>query len=226
MKRYLILSTFVMSSLVGNPFHYCYAPFLGHENANEYYTQLIQKAAQDFDYFKEIPVKQMNTLLTRLARSELHSFTMFGIWLNQPLLDQCDECVRNWILYHEVAHYLAGHHLKVLGLLSLVGPFIGMNYSYVNNRWGKLLASVSSTLCSVRLYNYVLKPYVKEQEKDADLKVLRLWHSLKKVQDITDYLDYLYQRIQNGHGAQTDGWHYTLQEQYEYLSITYMALLR
>lgn len=224
MKRYLIFSVLAISSLAGNPFHHCYAPFLGHENATEYYTQLIHKAAHDFGYHKTIPVKQMNTVLMRLVRLELHSFTMFGVWLNQSSLDQCDESVRQWILYHEVAHYLAGHHLKVLGLLSLVGPFIGMNYSYVNSRWGKLLAGVSSTLCLIRLYSYVLKPYVREQEKDADLRVLRLWHQLKRDTDIIDYLDYLNQCIQNGEGAQTDGWHYTIQEQYEYLSITYNAL--
>lgn len=226
MKPYLMVLLFSISSLAGNPFHYCYAPFLGLDDANEYYIQLIDQAAQDFGYHKKIPVKQMNTMLTRVGRSELYSFTMLGIWLNQPLLDQCDECVRNWMLYHEVAHYLECHHLKVLGLLALVGPFIGMNYSYVNNRWGKLMGAVSSGLCSYRLYNYVLKPYVKAQEKDADLMVLRLWHALKKDEQIIAYLDYLKKLIQDDDADTTKDWHYTIQEQYEYLTTTYLALLR
>lgn len=225
MKYYLILTILLVGSVSSNPLYHCYAPFLGNKNAHEYYTQQVQDAAADFGYKKTIPVKQMNTMVNRLMGGHLLSFTMFGIWLNQDSLDACDSIERTWIIYHEVAHYLAGHHARVLGLLALVGPFIGINHSYIKNKWGSIMALISSGLCTYRLKSYVLKPYVKAQEKEADLRVLRLFCKIQKYDLIEKYLDHLRVLIQEGKGDETDGWHYTIQEQFEYLNSTYISLI-
>lgn len=226
MKLILIIGALVCSlQSYAHPLHHCYSPFLGNKNANEYYTQLVQEAAADFGYAKIIPVKQMNNWVCRLMGADLHSFTMFGIWLNQDSLDACDSVERNWIIYHEVAHYHARHHTRVLGLLALVGPFIGINHSYIKNKWGNILAVISSGLCTYRLHSYVLKPYVKAQEKEADLMVLRLLHKTKKYNVIEKYLDHLRILIQEGKADESDGWHYTIQEQFEYLNMAYISLM-
>lgn len=226
MKPILFIGALLCSlQSYAHPLHHCYAPFLGYKNANGYYTQLVHEAAADFRYENIIPVKQMNDSARRLIGYDLPAFTMGGIWLNQESLDTCPDIERYWIIYHEVAHYVAGHHSHLISLLSLVSPLISINYSYMQTSWGTIIALISSGLLSYRLKRYAIQPFVKAQAKEADLMVLRLFFKNKKFTLINEYLDHLRMLLEFGKGDESNGWHHSFQEQFEYLNGTYISLL-
>lgn len=230
MKKILLLS-FVMglpTVISANPLSLFYASVFGNENASGSYQKMIQHAFEDYGYpfDSSVPIKKMNSLASKLVGAQLYSFTMFGFWLNEELLDDADESIRAWIIYHEVAHYILGHHAKALGLAAIMIPLIAMTNSFAQYRYGKLPGLAIAGSFAYGLHSYALKPYIKQQEKEADLAVLRLLWRIDKVHPIiSHYLDFLQKNVESNGGDQTDGWHYTLAEQYEYLNGTYLTLM-
>ncbi len=197
-----------------------YAPLFGTQNAREQYQKIIQQALQEFGYtdFEKVSIKKMNSMAQKLIGAQLYSFTLFGIWLNEELLEQENETIRYWLLYHEAAHVALHHHAKALGLCATLIPAVCTIYYLSKNVLDSSIGSLAATsLFSYGLLTYALKPYIREQEKEADLAVVRLLCSTKKTDIIKDYLNYLRARIADGDGNATDGWHYTIAQQYEYI---------
>lgn len=227
MKKILfLLFVFVPSTILTNPLYHFYTPFFGNQNASEPYQKLVQQAYNDYAQNGcTIPVKKMNSLVSKLVGGQLYSFTMFGIWLDEDLLDAVDESVRKWIIYHEVAHYILGHHAKALGLVATMVPLFGVTNVCSQNAYGRLQGSIIAGLFAYGLHLYALKPYIKEQEKEADLAVVRILCATQQHTIVDEYLAHLKNFIDDGMGDSTDGWHYSIVEQYEYITSTYHALL-
>ncbi len=209
-----------------NPLPILYTSLFGDEDASAPYQELAQQAAQDYGYSGNelIPVKKMNSFAARVMGFELYSFTMNGIWINEKLINQCNNELRTWLIYHEVAHYCAGHHAKALGLAALMIPFVATTYSLsksvINSR---LVALLSAGLFAYGLHSYSLKPYVKEQEKEADLTVVRTMIATKRYSVIDSYINFLKDRIVYADEDGSDEWHYTATEQHEYIVSCYLC---
>lgn len=229
MKKAISILAFLYSvNLQSNPLHSVYSPFFGSQDASERYQKLVQEAYNDYGQASccSIPVKKMNSFVSKFIGGELFSFTMFGIWLNEELLDAADESVRTWIIYHEVAHYILGHHAKAIGLVATSIPLFAVTNVHAQNTYGRLPGSLITGMFAYGLHLYALKPYIKNQEKEADLAALRvLWRKNKFNPIISHYLDFLQKRAESDAGNETDGWHYTVSEQYEYLNGTYLTLM-
>lgn len=220
MKKYILLLLFVIIpySHAFNLLPKFYQSIFGNQEASHYYQQLVHEAAHDFGFKNTISVKKMNSVASHLIGAELCSFTLFGIWLNEEVLDTCDESLRTWFIYHEVAHNICRHHAKALGVSVLLATVIGSSW-YCSNRIIKntLFAAGTSGIISYSLYNFALKPFIKEHEKNADLAAVTILVNAGKQEIVNTYMSYLEKQREEGNGQASDGWHYTIEEQLHYL---------
>lgn len=220
LSLFILVMSFHSLNSIPNPLAKIYPFIFGNGDASEQYQKLVHQAFQEYGYSKdfEVPVKKMNTVGQKIIGAQLYSFTLFGIWLNEELLDAADENVRQWMIYHEVAHSILAHHAIAIALSAFMVPFIGSSY-YLTKFATKstALGSLAAGLCSIGVLQHIIKPAIKEQEKEADLAALRVLITLKKQEVIVGYLKHLQELIDQGYGHETDGWHYTVHEQYEYL---------
>lgn len=220
-KKYVfsLLFLIIQNSFAFNPIPKLYQSIFGSENVNEYYENIVNEALQDFECAQDaFAVKKMNSVAKHLIGAELCSFTLFGIWLNEEILDTCDESLRRWFIYHEVAHVVCRHHAKALGVSVLLATVIGSSW-YCSNRIIKntLFTAGTSGIISYSLYNFALKPFIKEQEKNADLAAVTILVNAGKQEIVNTYMSYLEKQRDEGDGQASDGWHYTIEEQLHYL---------
>lgn len=218
-----IFSTQLQASLINVP----YQVLLGNKDAASIYKDSVIQALKDFNvaHPENVPVKQMNSIAQKFIGSQLYTFTLFGIWLNEELLAQESKEIQEYRIYHEAAHYALGHHGKALGSIGLAIPVVAAipvvykEYASSLNISDQLSSWISRLLTagiSYGVYKEIFKRSIKEQEKEADLAAIRLLCSLGKESIVHAYLQELNSLITQGFADSTDGWHYTVQEQYEY----------
>ncbi len=84
-----------------------YSMVFGKEEASDHYKEIVHAALEQagIENAKEIPIKKMNGVSLYLAGDRLFSYSMFGIWLNEELLDQYDEVERVSVLHREAVQY-------------------------------------------------------------------------------------------------------------------------
>lgn len=193
MKKFMLLVLLTAYNYALNPVSLVEAIIFGNQNASEFYQSKIKQALQEYGYGAvAIPVKKMNSLADKLIGNQLYSFTLFGIWLNEKLLNNCDEEIRTWLLYHEVAHNISNHHAKAIGLVLTLLPALALTYKSLRSEFSsRLVALCGTSLLSYGLFKYAVQPYVKEQEKEADLITLRLLNSTNRTSVVQKYLSFL-----------------------------------
>ena len=217
---FILMISFHSLNSIPNPLAKIYPFIFGNDDASEQYQKLIRQAFQEYGYSKdfEVPIKKMNSVGQKIIGTQLYSFTLFGIWLNEELLDAADENVRQWMIYHEVAHSILAHHAIAIALSAFMVPLIVSTYylpKFVTK--SSLIGGLCAGLYSYSALQHIIKPAIKEQEKEADLAALRVLITPRNQKVIVGYLKHLQELIDQGYGHETDGWHYTLHEQYEYL---------
>jgi Zn-dependent protease with chaperone function len=160
-----------------------YCLFLGDTDVPYEYKQMVYQALRDFglENPSEVSVKQMNGVGPAFARVNLSSFTAFGIWLDVRYLNKCSEEEKIFHVYHEVAHYVLNHHVKILvgcggvialliaGLVKLHGT-LGVSSAILKET---LIGGVG-ILAVLAGYRYILPYFVKKQEKQADIMAAKI----------------------------------------------------
>ncbi len=154
-----------------------YAAIFGNHNVRVVNQQAMLQALTDFGVAdaKSVPVKKMNSVARQIMGSGTVSFTLEGIWLDEDLLDTLSDDIRDFIFYHEAAHYAAGHHyafVKRAAALVLsaglgaagAGYFAGKHLTWQNC----LCLALVSSGGSYAICEYLLKSYEVEQEFEAD----------------------------------------------------------
>ncbi len=198
-----------------------YCTILGDKDASPHYQATTREALHNFGVkdVDNVPIKKMNTIPQHIMGNKLYSFTMFGIWFNEDLLNKCDEAEQLFMIHHEAAHYANKHHPKVL--LSLLPiPLLLLLIK-------KVVPSSSSTVISARgiaagalimLTALGMPALIKTQEKEADLEAARILCNNNQQEILQEYINTLQEHINDGSGNSTDGWHKTVAEQYQYLT--------
>ncbi len=221
MRFYRYIYLFILSSSVlmqANPMQKIYASVFGDQEVSSEYKTLVQEALDDYGYPRAVSVKKMNTIGSRLVDLQLYSFTLFGIWLNEDLLNSCDINLKKWLIYHEVAHVVHKHHAKAIALTGMIAALSLAQYHFAahlfqNKSFAGTLAAASGAL----LFINSLKCFIRAQEKAADLAAVKtLCHNGKKY-IAQSYLEYLNNLIKEGQSNENDGWHYDFKDQAEYL---------
>lgn len=229
MKHNRLFSIFLFSFLfmqtinASCPF---YNVIFGNEDVSKPYKKQITKALRDFkvSHPEKVAIKKMNSFASRLLGAELYSFTLAGIWINESALNTLTESAREFKLYHEAAHYALGHHAQALGLVATALPlmttfpllFRSAYYRTAFKKLGNIFVYAASALSWYGIYAYGLKPYIKEQEKAADLAATRMLCSIGKESTVQNYLN----ELRNELTVQTvaDDWHYSNAQEYEYIA--------
>lgn len=203
-----------------------YNVIFGNEDVSKPYEKLVIKALRDFkvSHPEKVAIKKMNSFASRLLGNELYSFTLAGIWINESALNTLTESAREFKLYHEAAHYALGHHAQALRLVATALPlmttfpllFRSAYYHSVYKKCGNIFAYGATALSWFGLYTYGLKPFIKEQEKAADLAATRKLCSLGKAATVRAYLHELKKEMIAT--APSDDWHYSATEEYEYIA--------
>ena len=229
MRHNRLLPIFVFSFLFITPINgSCpfYNVIFGNEEVPAPYKKQITQALRDFkvSHPEKVAIKKMNSFASRLLGNELYSFTLAGIWINEPALNTLTESAREFKLYHEAAHYALGHHAQALGLVATALPlmttfpllFRSAYYHSVYKKCGNIFAYGATALSWFGLYTYGFKPFIKQQEKAADLAAVRMLCSIGKEEVVQDYLN----ELRNELTLQTvaDDWHYSAAEEYEYMT--------
>ncbi|OQA35971.1 MAG: Peptidase family M48 [Candidatus Dependentiae bacterium ADurb.Bin331] len=202
-----------------------YNVIFGNEDVSVSYKKQITNALRDFNVPQpeKVAVKKMNSVAARLLGNELYSFTLIGIWLNEPALNTLTESAREFKLYHEAAHYAHKHHAQALGLAATALPlmttfpllFRSAYYHSAYKKLGNIFAYSATALSWYGLYSYALKPFIKEQEKQADLAAARMLCAKGKKEIVEAYLNQLKNQLAD---FSSDDWHYSQAEEYEYLA--------
>ena len=232
--KILFLIVTIASPLYASITNAPYQLMLGNKDASSAYKDRAMQALKDFHVsdFQQVPVKQMNSIAQALIGSQLYSFTLFGIWLNEELLAQESSAILEYRIYHEAAHYALGHHSKALGIFAITIPAVAavpVLYKYYSvphlhrtvspylagqiNKWA---SGLLTTAVAYGVYKIGIQATIKEQEKEADLAAIRLLCKLGKEDVVHAYLQDLNELMAQGFGNETDGWHYTVAQQYEY----------
>jgi hypothetical protein len=203
-----------------------YNVIFGNEEVSAHYKKLAMKALRDFKVGKaeKVAIKKMNSFASHLLGAELYSFTLAGIWINEPALNTLTESAREFKLYHEAAHYALGHHAQALGLVAAALPLMttfpllyrSAYYHSAFKKLGNLFVYAASALSWYGICAYGFKPYIKEQEKAADLAATRMLCSIGKESIVQAYLN----ELRNELTAQTvsEDWHYSNAQEYEYIA--------
>ena len=89
-------------------------------------------------------------------------------------------------------------------------------YHSAFKKLGNAFAYGVSALSWYGIYAYGFKPYIKEQEKEADLAATRMLCSIGQESIVQAYLN----ELRNELTLQTvaDDWHYSAAEEYEYMT--------
>lgn len=205
-----------------------YCLILGDKEVRLEYKEIAQEALKEFgvEELEDVPIKQMNWVGPTFAQTDLSSFTAFGIWLNEAYLDACTQEEKIVHIYHEAAHYAKNHHLKILigtsayfsiglgGLIGLYSLFESFDPTLKNT-----LVACIGILLTVRGYHYILPRFVKEQEKEADLKAIKKLIISGK-QDVVDaYLHTLRERVAEKQIHDVNMWWYSDKEIVAYLDM-------
>jgi Zn-dependent protease with chaperone function len=212
---FLIIFLFFSGSCSAFPFDSLYAKIFGEEPVSEYYSVLLKQALRDFGCqdCDDVPLYKMNSRASTLIGSELYSFTLTGIWINEPVLQNCSEHQKYFILYHEAAHYAHHHHAKALvALLLTVSAAVGLNI-IVHTQLKSAFGTLASLVFSIAGSYWLLKSIIKEQEQSADLAAAQLLCQLDKAIIVQHHLDSLIEQINEGE-EDTDSWHYPISEQF------------
>lgn len=201
-------------TLFNTPYHYLF----GNKDASATYRSKVAEALSHFnvEYSERIPVKKMNALASKLVGTELVSFTLFGIWLNEEELNILDDDSRDFLIYHEAAHYALNHHAKTIGILAATIPLIAafpLANTNKDYRFSKIASICMAAGVTLGMYT-LLKPFVKEQEKEADVAATRLLCKIGKADVV---LKHLYNLAQNISYDLNDDWHYSIADEYKYI---------
>lgn len=214
-----------------DPIAHLYASLFGTSDASNYYKEIVQQACADFGKKSTtLSIKKMNTLADRLIGAQLYAFTLYkAIWLNEEALKEIEALYGKdivvWIIYHEVAHYILNHHAKAVFLYAIFSTAtLGIGYYFGQFYKNKLIVVSLASFFAYDAHMYIGKQYVKEQEKAADCAAIKVLYATKQCHIINALMQYLLLLIAEGRGAETDGWHYSLQEQYNYCCSTYASL--
>lgn len=203
-----------------------YCSVFGSENASDYYQEKVKEALTAFGVndVNHVPIKKMNRTAAFFVGDQLYSFTMFGIWLNEELLDKCEESERVFALYHEAAHYARKHHQKVLlsllptALLVEIIPLIRKQMVKSPDKYVQAGSTIGLTLLAALLVDQLLLcPLIKSQEQEADEQAACKLNSLGRTSVVDDCVKQLHELLQDGHSGKTDRWHRNIPEQIAYL---------
>jgi len=206
-----------------------YCAVLGNEDASMKYQEIIREALQDFGVveFNTVAVKKMSSLPKRLLGNSLISFTMQGIWIDEELLLECPEEEVVFTLYHEAAHYVKRHHAK---LLLMVVPasviFYGITHWPASLLERKLkykllkvgLIGLLSGGALMALDRFLMRPLVREFEKDAELEAARLLCRLHKQKIVSAHIDFLKSSLLDKSDNNTESWWYSLADRIKFVS--------
>ncbi|HZW60906.1 MAG TPA: M48 family metalloprotease [Candidatus Babeliales bacterium] len=216
-------------------FGYVYSSLLGKEDASPYYHKLVVQALKAYGVKKaeKVLIKKMNGIGPALAgidKDQLLSFTAFGIWLNEELLNHEDEAIRIMIIYHEAAHYVQKHHQQIvasLATLSLITAAIFTASSYVSpQRWAQMATAAAWTGATWWGFDkFIFTPLVLSQEETADLEATRVLVADGKQKIVQQFMKHLKQQVDSGNGTNaTDRWHETIAKQLESIKTYYEQL--
>lgn len=211
-------------SILANPAQTLYCTLLGNHDASPRYQAIIRKALEELNvpHTDQVAIKKMNAIAPTLFGNDLCSFTAFGIWVNEELLEECSNAVQTFQLTHEAAHYARGDHQQILKQCALL-PLAYGAIGYASSKLplptlGRIAAGIAaSAAVTCGFIEWTLRPLVKAQEKEADLEALRLLTLRGDRKSIEQYKRYLRALIAAGYGNDTDGWHPTIAEQADYI---------
>jgi hypothetical protein len=206
----LILACITMSPMHGFSLQSCinplYTTLLGNEDASENYKESIRSALKDSGVtdIEQIAIKKMNGVASCLVGSELCSFTLFGIWINEPAWDTIDPLHREFMIYHEAAHYARNHHQTLLAslapsaLLTLLIPIVSPYLLSESNRTAKWATPITLELINLCVvYKLIAQPLIQRQEDEADRAALQTLHALGKDDVVNAYIKNL-EHLANG----------------------------
>jgi len=196
-----------------------YELIFGSQDASESYQRAARIALADYGVTNPelVAIKQINPKASTLIDKDLLSFTLFGIWLNEQALNEIDPAIKEWAIYHEVAHHVLNHHAKALALTSLLGLLIAQQFCYTpfDNK-------AINALCTglVGYFSYeTLKSYVRVQELQADIEATRILCLIGKKETVESYLKLLKEEMVAG--SPSDEWHYSFADQYSTINYYY-----
>jgi Peptidase family M48 len=199
-----------------------YCSLLGDQDVDVAYKNTVYKALHTFGVYdtEGIPVKRMNAVGPTIAKLPLFSFTAFGIWLNEDFLAPCSENEKIFFLYHEAAHYAYKHHQHVLAVealyLSLVMGLVHVLLRNRNRILHHLALGYGTGIASVINYFFILPPFIKSQEKEADIQAVRAL--MKDYPYVVNHrIEELKHLVAAGEDVQDGRWWCSHQEQIEYL---------
>lgn len=164
-----------------------YCKILGNNDASAQHTEAFKQALSDLGAKDTtIPIKQMGAIGPVIAMQNLTSFTANGIWINEEhynKLLQENKDLYDFLVLHETAHYIKGHHKFLLKNILLKSTtalvtlyLLSKCHKHVFNKdlpsQHKLIASA----LTVAALGLTMPKYVQHQEVEADIYAAAALH--------------------------------------------------
>ncbi len=200
-----------------------YASLFGKQDASSWYQAATKKALEQFEVNSDaIGIKRMNGVGPFVVGSGLFAFSMNNVWYDETLLGKLSEKQRLFAVYHEAAHIALRHHPTQL--LYLFGASISTAIAFLKFpmlKESQGLTKSITLLAAIAVSGCGLTKLVKNQERAADLKAAKLLIKLGKDDVVKDHIIWLQDVVNGGHGHDEQVWHYTFDEQLNYLKVLF-----